>query len=197
MRAAVAVSLVALSCASRPPCAAGRVCGAATWATGPATDDRLVLLSTIDVGVPDESPGVRESIPLRRGSAFLRFDLSSVPRGARVSRALLALSPHPTFTPSPSAARLRVRLVADGWSSESVARGDLPSTRDDRGAELTLPAGQRSGARVDVTAAVRAWVDGSAASEGLALECDHRGAAFVGAGALATSLRPRIELEVR
>lgn len=198
MRAAAVVTLLALSCASRPPCPAGRVCGGATWySPEPSANDRLVVLRALDVGVPDEPAGMREAIPLRHGSAFVRFDVAAVPRGARVARAMLTLSAHPSWSPSPEAARLRVRPVADGWTSESVARGSLPATRDTAGVELTLPAGQRASLRVDVTEAVRAWVEGGASDEGLALECDDRGAAFSGAGELTASRRPRIEVELR
>lgn len=198
LRLVAVVCAFTLSCAASPQCAAGRVCGATTWAITDAVPvERMVFLSVIDVGVPGETAGWQDALGLRQGRVFLRFDLSSMPQGVRITRALLSLSADGRWRPSMRTPRVDLMQLDSGWTPEGVSRGLSPSVRGEPVAVVELAREQRSNLRVDVTNVVRAWAEGSAPAEGLAIECDDPAVVFTGPGALSRQARPRIEVEAQ
>jgi len=153
-----------------------------------------------------------ESEPLKVGykqqyASLLRFDLSAIPSGARVTRAEL-------------------QLYATGWGGTDISVGAYYITRTvsmcqvtwnrSRSTESWGQAGARStltdrrpapenavttrGARawyaLDITAAARGWVDGSLANNGVLLEAAYSVGSFYFASAHygTVSYRPRLVL---
>lgn len=122
---------------------------------------------------------------------WMRFDLSSLAGADGVERAVLSLSPHPSWHPAQGAPRLIVRPAAGVQQASAVSADDAFA------AEVTLPSGVRGPVRVDITAMVRQWLDGALPAGTVSVEHSHGTAVFMGSGALSMAARPRLEVVLR
>jgi len=196
----VVFALVSMACAS-VPCPQGRVCGQARWSEFAAVsgDPAIQVHAQAHVGsvaVPGVSADLAAFDALRVSPrrVFLRFGVRPS-AGWTLSRAVLALAPHPAWRPSTTPVHLLARGVRSPWSPRAVAEGYLPVLSEDT-VGVTLPAGLRCPARIDVTPLFRGGIAETMAL-GIALETDRGEAVFVGTAANDRADRPHLEIMLR
>jgi hypothetical protein len=109
------------------------------------------------------------------GQAYVRFDLTTLPagtRGADVARATLRL----WVARVVRGGMLDVHSVRSGWSEESLTAANAPGPDRDEVTGIPVAPQDRYGfLTVDVTAVVRAWLDGTVENHGLVLSANPAG----------------------
>jgi hypothetical protein len=174
------------------------VCGATAWinASGvPQTEGRMVVepavraASALPPGAEDFAVGSRP--------ALLGFDLRRIAGGGDIDRAVLFLAPSRSWRTGTGPIRLFARAVTSPWTASSIAANGPPAMSPDPTATVQLPGSARVPVRIDVTAAVRAWVDGASRLDGIAVSTDGAALAFMGPLAESTADRPRLEVVFR
>lgn len=192
-----ALTALLLAACAHAPCPVGRTCGDARWLDGSGSqDDRSVRARAVALAVPGLAVdlGATDALPVSPRRAFVRFEAGAL-AGWELTRAVLTLSPHPSWRPSSGATRLVVRDLRAAWTARSVAEG-APPEAGDGAVTVTLPAGVRGPVRVDVTSLLR---DGlaDASERGIALETDRGEAVFMGGAAPELDARPHLEVVLR
>jgi hypothetical protein len=91
---------------------------------------------------------------------------------------------------------LTVRTINAPWTPDSVAAGAAPPVGE-HAAVFALPSGVRAPVRVDVSALLAGWVDGTTAPMGLVLATDRGEAVFRGIGSEDRHAAPHLEVVVR
>ena len=180
-----------------PPCPAGRTCGDARWLDGAgATDDRAVRARAVALAVPGLAVDLAatEALPVSPRRAFVRFEAGAL-AGWAVTRAVLTLSPHPSWRPASGATRLVVRDLRAAWTARSVAEGVAPDAGEGA-VSVTLPAGVRGPVRVDLTPLLRGGL-ADLSERGIALETDRGEVVFMGGAAPEFDARPHLEVVLR
>ena len=105
--------------------------------------------------------------PVGLKQAYIQFDLSSLPSGttgADVKKATLTLFANTVSTPG----SLDVVRVTSAWTESGITAGSAPTlgTTEQSAVPVTT---KNAFTSIDVTAVVKAWVDGSLTNNGLAL----------------------------
>ncbi len=141
--------------------------GSATAATLNVTDD-----ASVNLAQTGQNLGASTSLYARNTgsggtrSAFVRFDLSALPSGTRVDRAVLRLFVNRVD----DAGDLDVFVVTSAWSEDTLTAATQPSLEGTPVETVGIGAADQAGyVLVDVTGAVNDWLAGSKANHGLAL----------------------------
>lgn len=130
------------------------------------------------------------------GQTYVRFDLSTLPggsRGADVVRATLRL----WISRVVRGGMVDIHSVRGAWSEESVTAANAPGPGPDEIIGIPIAPGDRySFLTVDVTALVRAWLDGTLENHGLVLTANAAGVGveFDSKENTGTSHEPQLEI---
>jgi hypothetical protein len=196
--AAVLAALGLAGCAAGRACPRDRTCGTAAWVnpSGAAPlDGPLYVAVASQIAGATAVPGVeRERVPVGRRPVLLRFDVAAL-QGRTIERAVLALSPHPSWRPGGRPVQLFAHAITGRWPRGGIESG--ASLGADPVAEAVLPGRTRTPLRLDVTRALQAWQTGVAPFEGLALSSDGEEVVLVGTAATEPGDRPRLEVVLR
>jgi hypothetical protein len=129
--------------------------------------------------------------------SVLRFDRAALTGNSPIYRAVLSLSPHPSWRSFQRPVRVTVRSIRGGVGQEEGNYGEFPAAGEIV-STVTVPPDVRSTVRVDVTSVVQQWYARAHVLEGLMLETDTtESIVFVGLGSSSLLRRPHVEVVFR
>ena len=154
-------------------CAALMTAPAVLSAQAPPTDDAYVLSTT-----PSTNYGNLPNLLVgTKGTAYVRFNLSSIPLGPTVAKATLRLFVNKVVT----AGSVDVHQLNSSWTESAVTEANAPS----KGA--SVDGGRHTGittsmandfVEFDVTALAQKWLNGSLANNGVAISMTSSAGSF-------------------
>ncbi len=193
---------IALGGCGASACPTGAACGTASWLRQTSSaigDGRFVRARAVSIvrGSGGEDVSNNDSLAVGETPVYLRFDLRAVRMDATIDRAVLSLTPHPSWRPTSRVARISVWDVSSRWTAESLAVASTPDLGAAPVTQVTLSAVHALPLRLDVTTAVRAWRMRSAGTAALAMTVDGAAPVFAGGGVNDPSVRPVLEVVTR
>jgi hypothetical protein len=102
-------------------------------------------------------------------TGYIQFDLSEIPSGATVSKAMLKLYVNTVNT----AGSFNVDYVNGAWTETTIDASNAPALGGNIASNVTITKASKSQyIQVDVTTALQAWLSGSQINDGVALVAD-------------------------
>ena len=145
-------------------CAALMAAPVALSAQAPPSDDAYVLSTT-----PSANYGAQPNLLVgSKGTAYVRFNLASIPAGPTVAKATMRLYVNRVVTPG----SLDVYQLNSAWTEAGVTKASAPAkgASVDGGKHTGITAAMANDfVEFDVTALAQKWLNGSLANNGVAI----------------------------